>query len=59
LQLAFTYAPPLQALFDTRPVGLSDGVAVVGAGVILLAVLEFEKLIRRCLGRWRFRHEAA
>ena len=59
LQLAFTYAPPLQALFDTRPVGLSDGVAVVGAGVILLAVLEFEKLIRRRLGRWRFRHEAA
>ena len=47
LQFAFTYAPPLQALFDTRPVGLLDGVAVVGAGVMLLAVLEFEKLIRR------------
>jgi multisubunit Na+/H+ antiporter MnhB subunit len=39
LQLAFTYAPPLQALFETRPVGLSDGLAVVGTGVVLLAIL--------------------
>jgi magnesium-transporting ATPase (P-type) len=59
LQLAFTYAPPLQALFETRPVGLSDGMAVVGAGVVLLTVLELEKLIRRRLRRRRFRHQAA
>jgi magnesium-transporting ATPase (P-type) len=47
LQIAFTYAPPLQALFETRPVGLSDGLAVVGTGVALLAILEIEKLVRR------------
>ena len=58
LQLAFTYAPPLQAVFDTRPVSLSDGAMVVGTGVVLFAVLEIEKLIRRSFSRLRLRVEA-
>ncbi len=48
-QLVFTYAPFMQALFATRALSISDGVAVVGVGVLLLVVLEVEKLIRRVL----------
>ena len=59
LQLAFTYAPPLQALFDTRPVGPSDGLAVVGTGIARLAILEIEKLVRRICRRLRLRGQAA
>ena len=47
LQLAFTYAPTYQALFDAKPVGLTDGLAVVGTGIALLAILEIEKLVLR------------
>jgi magnesium-transporting ATPase (P-type) len=49
LQLFFTYAPVMNALFDTRPVPLIDGAAAVGAGVILLLVLEIEKRLIRFL----------
>ena len=51
LQFAFTYAPFMQVLFDTRPVAFGDGLAIVGLGVVLLAVLELEKLVRRRLQR--------
>ncbi|HUG61980.1 MAG TPA: cation-transporting P-type ATPase [Methylomirabilota bacterium] len=51
-QLAFTYLPPFQAIFDTRPVELMDGLAIVGVGVALLALSELEKFIAsRWLGR--------
>lgn len=53
LQLAFTYSPPLQALFDAKPVGLTDGLAVVGTGFALLAILEIEKLVLRIVSRPR------
>jgi magnesium-transporting ATPase (P-type) len=46
-QFAFTYLPVMQAVFATRPVPLMDGLAVVGVGVLLFAVLELEKLARR------------
>jgi len=49
-QFAFTYLPVLQAVFATRPVPLADGLAVVGVGVALFAVLELEKLARQRLG---------
>jgi magnesium-transporting ATPase (P-type) len=49
LQFAFTYAPFMQLLFDTRPVSFRDGLAIVGVGILLLATLEIEKLIRRGL----------
>ncbi|QTL06183.1 HAD-IC family P-type ATPase [Aquabacter sp. L1I39] len=49
-QLAFTYLPPLQAVFDTRPVSLSDGVLILVAGGVLMGVLEIEKAILRRLG---------
>ncbi|HEX2890929.1 cation-transporting P-type ATPase [Vineibacter terrae] len=49
-QLAFTYAPIMHALFDTRPVAIVDGMVVVASGVLLMLVLEVEKIMLR---RWR------
>ena len=49
-QLAFTYAPPLQAVFGTAAVGFSDGLAVLAVGVALLVVVEIEK---RVAAAWR------
>ncbi|MGU9980972.1 HAD-IC family P-type ATPase [Phreatobacter sp. HK31-P] len=48
-QFCFTYAPPLQTLFQTRPVALMDGILVIGAGVLTLLVLELEKKARAML----------
>jgi magnesium-transporting ATPase (P-type) len=50
LQFAFTYAPAMQNVFGTRAISLPDGFAIVSVGIVLLAVLEFEKFIRRCIG---------
>ncbi|MCC0008471.1 MAG: HAD-IC family P-type ATPase [Hyphomicrobiaceae bacterium] len=49
LQLAFTYLPMMQALFDTRAVSFADGVSIIALGVVLLAVLEIEKRLRRVI----------
>ncbi|MBL8223703.1 MAG: HAD-IC family P-type ATPase [Chromatiales bacterium] len=46
-QLAFTYLPAMQALFQTRPVALLDGLVIIAAGVALMIVLEVEKLVLR------------
>ncbi len=46
-QLLFTYAPWLQALFDTRPVALLDGLVVIAIGVAVMLVLEIEKFLLR------------
>jgi magnesium-transporting ATPase (P-type) len=48
-QFAMTYLPPMQAVFDTRPVALLDGLAVIGVGVVLLLVVETEAWIRNGL----------
>ncbi len=48
-QLLLTYWPPLQALFETRPVALGDGLRVILVGVLLLLVVEAEKALR---ARW-------
>jgi len=46
-QFAFTYLPLMQALFQTRPVALVDGLVIVAAGVALMVILEIEKAILR------------
>lgn len=47
-QLAFTYTPWMQALFDTRPVPAFEGLVIVAIGATLMLVLEAEKwLLRR------------
>jgi magnesium-transporting ATPase (P-type) len=50
LQLVFTYAPLMQQLFASTPLPLTTGAASVGAGVVVLLVLELEKLVLRRLG---------
>ncbi|HSN72194.1 MAG TPA: cation transporting ATPase C-terminal domain-containing protein [Steroidobacteraceae bacterium] len=45
-QFAFTYLPIMQAVFQTRPVGLVEGIVIVGVGVALLLVVEVEKRLR-------------
>lgn len=48
-QLAFTYMPWMQALFDTRGVPLADGLVILGIGAASMVVLEVEKALLR---RW-------
>ncbi|MEM6354141.1 MAG: HAD-IC family P-type ATPase [Pseudomonadota bacterium] len=47
LQLAFTYAPFMEAFFDTRPLSVLQGLMVVLAGPLLLLTLEIEKRVLR------------
>ncbi len=49
-QLAFTYLPLMQRLFDTRPVPFHDGLVIVAIGIALFVVLEIEKWLLRRLG---------
>ena len=49
-QLAFTYAPLMQTLFDTRPVAITDGLIILATGVLLMVILEIEKILFRRLG---------
>jgi magnesium-transporting ATPase (P-type) len=44
-QFAFTYLPPLQAIFGSRPISLSDGIVIVAVGLAFLMVVELEKSI--------------
>ncbi|PZA10222.1 cation-transporting P-type ATPase [Rhodopseudomonas palustris] len=50
-QLAFTYLPPLQAVFDSRPLGFADGLVIIVIGVALLVIVEIEK--RLSSRHWR------
>jgi len=45
-QLAITYLPFMQKIFDTRPVSLMDGLVITGIGIGLFMVVELEKQIR-------------
>ncbi len=49
-QLAFTYLPVMQQLFDSRPIRFWDGVLIVAAGLGMMIVLEIEKQIMRRMG---------
>jgi magnesium-transporting ATPase (P-type) len=49
-QFAFTYAPFMHELFQTRPVPLVDGLITVAAGVLLMLILEGEKHLLRRFG---------
>jgi magnesium-transporting ATPase (P-type) len=50
-QLAITYVPPLQVIFQTQSVGLLDGLLMVMIGVALFVIIEIEKQIRLRLAR--------
>jgi len=47
LQFAFTYLTIMQVLFDTRAFAFLDGLAIIRIGVVLLIILEMEKVVRR------------
>ena len=47
LQLAFTYLPLLQQLFNSQPLSFSHGLICAGVGVAVFAVLELEKWLNR------------
>ena len=49
-QFAFTYLPAMQALFETRALAFVDGMVVVGSGLVLMTILEIEKIVLRRLG---------
>ncbi|WP_288804697.1 HAD-IC family P-type ATPase [uncultured Novosphingobium sp.] len=49
-QLAFTYAPPLQEVFDTAPLSIRDGAAMLAIGAAMFFLLEAEKTLMRKLG---------
>lgn len=49
LQLLFTYAPFMNVLFESRPLGWHTGLAIVAAGAAVLVVLELEKAVLRRL----------
>ena len=42
-QFAFTYLPVMQRLFETRPVGLADGLLIFAVGIVVMILLEGEK----------------
>ncbi|MDI4666488.1 HAD-IC family P-type ATPase [Xanthobacter autotrophicus] len=49
-QIAFTYLPLMQNVFDTRPVTFRDGLIILAAGIGFMCVLEVEKVVARRLG---------
>ncbi len=49
-QLAFTYLPPLQEVFESRPISLRDGLILLVIGAALFLLLEAEKIVMRKLG---------
>jgi magnesium-transporting ATPase (P-type) len=46
-QLAFTYAPVMHELFETRPISFTDGLVIIAAGILLTVILEAEKILLR------------
>jgi len=44
-QLAFTYVPFMQSVFETEPVAPLDGLLIVCVGVVLLLLVELEKSV--------------
>jgi P-type Ca2+ transporter type 2C len=47
LQLAVVYVPALNVLFKTTPLSAAELAACAASAVVILAVVEFEKWVRR------------
>jgi len=45
-QFAITYFPPMQLVFETRTVSLSQGLHIIALGVVFFVVIELEKQVR-------------
>jgi magnesium-transporting ATPase (P-type) len=51
LQLALTYAPPMNDLFDTAPIDAATWLTIVAAAALTWVVVEIEKTLRRRMRR--------
>ena len=58
LQLAFTYAPPLQALFNTTPITVEAWERIGAFGLLLFLIVEVEKGLVRLYLAWQKRAKA-
>ena len=47
LQAAFVYAPPLQAVFASSPLGANELLRAALVGAVILPVVTLEKRLRR------------
>ncbi len=56
LQLALTYWPPMNRLFDTAPIDAGTWLTILAAAAVTWAIVESEKAIRRRTARRRPRH---
>lgn len=45
-QIAITYVPWLQIIFETQAINVLDGLLIIGVGVIMFCIIEIEKQIR-------------
>lgn len=52
-QAAFTYLPPLQALFHTAPLSAAAWVAIAACGIAVFLAVEAEKMVLRIWGGLR------
>ena len=59
LQLIFTYAPFMQFFFDSRPMGPREAGIILGVGIVVFAVLEFEKAVLSRYAVYRDRSQPA
>src|SRR5690606_31247372 len=50
LHLGFVHLPPLQAVFGSTALGVSEWLKVVGAGLLVFSGAEIEKLVIRRTG---------
>ncbi len=53
LQIAYTHAPVMQGIFDSTALAPQEWIKVLGAGLLVFCVAEFEKLIIRRVRRAR------
>jgi len=58
LQAAFTYAPPMQALFETTAIDVEAWRRIAAFGLLLFLVVELEKGVVRLVLAWRKKSQA-
>ncbi len=51
LQLAFTYQPVMQTLFNSKPVSIDYWLIIIGIGLAVYTLLEIEKALRSAINR--------
>lgn len=52
-QLAFTYLPAMNSLFESRPLSLVEGLIIIAIGAALMLLIEADKVLMRRLGWFR------